>query len=554
MKSVRIFIFTIKFLGYFTVLSQSLDPSVETYSYHLLDRREIQDTSQLFFTHSKPYSRQDVGDFLQALGTQSLEHSSVSRTNQKYLSTDLWAYTKNTSLSRKTFLKHLYLRPSDLFFIQVSRFTLHINPILSVQVGYDIKEPKKLYRNTRGAYLYGKIGKKIGFYTYLTENQTVFPQYIRNYIQDHNSVPFAGFHKPFGGDGNDFMTFRGYLDIDLSPEINLQFGHGKQFIGNGCRSLILSDFSNNYLFLKLKTQVWKFQYTNLFAKLTSQVLNANQVFPVKYLAFHHLSLQITPTFNIGLSEAVVIGRPQQNMAFDLSYLNPIIFYRAVEFHRGSPDNVLLNLDFKWNIWQRMQLYGQFSLDELIFSELFSSRNWWGNKFAAQLGLKYLDLWNIDHLDLQLEGNLVRPFMYSHSGTNFSFTNYQHYQQALAHPMGANFWEIIAFLRYQFHVKWILRTKLWWAQKGEDVEGENNGGDIFKDNTTRTKDFGHSLLQGKQSRYWISDWSLSYQWRHNFFVELNYFYRSKAQDNAVREETQALFLAVRWNFPKRSYEF
>ena len=53
--------------------------------------------------------------------------------------------------------------------------------------------------------------------------------------------------------------------------LDFQFGYDKNFIGNGYRSLFLSDFGNSYLFLKINTRIWKFNYLNLFMELTPQL-------------------------------------------------------------------------------------------------------------------------------------------------------------------------------------------------------------------------------------------------------------------------------------------
>ena len=49
--------------------------------------------------------------------------------------------------------------------------------------------------------------------------------------------------------------------------------------------------------------------------------------------------------------------------FELHYLTPIIFYRAVEQDLGSPDNAFIGLDYKINFFETAQVYGQFLLDE-----------------------------------------------------------------------------------------------------------------------------------------------------------------------------------------------
>ncbi|MBK6994384.1 MAG: hypothetical protein IPH31_05470 [Lewinellaceae bacterium] len=105
---------------------------------------------------------------------------------------------------------------------------------------------------------------------------------------------------------------------------------------------------------------------------------------------------------------------------------------------GSPDNVLLGFDGRWNVLRRVQLYGQVLLDELVSSEIFSGSGWWANKWGIQAGVKYVNVFGLDHLDLQVEHNLARPFTYSHYDPANSYT---HYNQPLAHPFRCQFQRI-----------------------------------------------------------------------------------------------------------------
>ncbi len=98
-----------------------------------------------------------------------------------------------------------------------------------------------------------------------------------------------------------------------------------------------------------------------------------------------------------------------------------------------------------------------------------SNGWWGNKQGFQLGMKYIDLFSVKNLDLQLEANVMRPFVYSH---NDSVANYSNYNQPLAHPLGANFDEYIAILRWQPGVKWNTTFKMIYYKQGLDSAGVN----------------------------------------------------------------------------------
>ena len=137
----------------------------------------------------------------------------------------------------------------------------------------------------------------------------------------------------------------------------MQLGSSRQFIGNGMRSLILSDFSKPHLFLKFNTQVWKINYQNLFYELVdSAYTTGSGTYKKKFGATHHLSINVSKNFNIGLFETVIFKR--ENNAYELNYLNPIIFYRAVEHSLGSPDNVILGMDYKWNIKKKEAAYSR----------------------------------------------------------------------------------------------------------------------------------------------------------------------------------------------------
>src|SRR5438270_1997002 len=199
---------------------------------------------------------------------------------------------------------------------------------------------------------------------------------------------------------------------------------------------------------------------------------ADRLLGKKYATIHHLDLGITKWLNVGVMEGIIFGRKDH---FEFGYLNPIIFYRSIEQQNGSPDNALAGIDFKANVAHHFQFYGQILLDEFVLSELKANRGWWGNKYGIQLGAKYIDAFHISNLDLQVEINRVRPFTYSHDD---SLSNYTHYNQPLAHPVGANFQEVLAIARYQPAPKWTMEAKAIYYYQGRDTGSSDFGGNIF----------------------------------------------------------------------------
>ncbi|MBW8051321.1 MAG: capsule assembly Wzi family protein [Cytophagales bacterium] len=550
------------------VLSQSTYLPVNSDYYHLIDRYEIKHGkfSDGFHTAAKPYPRKGIAAFADSLfilvGDEYAHPLQISKTDQfnlKFLQNDSWEWTeKANNDSKKPIFNFFYKKKSDLFHFHNKDFDVHVNPVLYFQIGDLINEID--FINTRGIELRGMINNKIGFYTFMADNQARFPDYVRSRIDTFKAVPGEGFWKGFKKTGVDFLTARGYITFNIIKNIGVQFGHDKNFIGNGYRSLILSDYSSSYLFLKLITNVWKINYQNIFAEMVydfRRFKTSNTIVPKKYFALHHLSVNITKNINIGLFESIVFGREDSLYygQFDFNYLNPVIFYRSVEQQLGSPDNAFMGIDFKWNFLKHFSFYGQVVLDEFLLKEIRPGRDstgWWGNKHAFQMGLKYIDVAGISNLDLQLETNIARPYIYAHFN---NFTNYTHYNQPLAHPLGANFREVIAIVRYQPIGKLQIVGKLISATYGTDSSGSNWGGNVLLNYATHEQEYNNKIAQGIKTNLLFADLTISYQVRHNLFIDLKQIYRKLDSDLDRRDnETFFISLAIRLNIAQRLHEF
>jgi hypothetical protein len=212
-------------------------------------------------------------------------------------------------------------------------------------------------------------------------------------------------------------------------------------------------------------------------------------------------------------------------------------------------------DVKAIVAKKFQFYSQFLLDEFNLTELRKNNGWWANKYGIQLGAKYIDAFNINNLDLQIESNTVRPFTYSHRD---SVANYTHYNQPLAHPLGANFQEWIGLARYQPAPKWLLHAKAIYYKQGKDTGGVSNGSNIFLPNTPpfRTKDFGYDIGGGIPVKTALASLLVSYEWKPNLFIEVNGQYRKQTQTITTQTSTSSFVLSagVRWNMHRREFNF
>lgn len=541
---------------------QSTNVSVNEDYYHRIDRYETKSGRVVpqIFTAVKPYKRDAIVAFVDSVNlTDQAFTSSADQFNQQYLRNDSWEWSRaETSDSKKPFW-HLYKKKSDLLYVDLPEFDIHVNPVLFAGLG--IEDGESLYINSRGVEIRGMIDRKVGFYTFLTDNQARLPLYVRNGISQNPVIPHEGFWKTFKVDGVDYFQARGYIDFNISKHIYMQFGNDKTFIGNGYRSLIFSDYSPPTLFLRANVKVWKLNYMFQLNRMAADVAGSiggsgagKRRYPEKFMAFHHLSLNIGKKFNLGLFESVVFSPKDSlnNNTFDLSYLNPVIFYRAIEQQYGSSDNVILGMDFKWMVAKRLSVYGQIVFDEFLLEHLKEGDGWWANKYSLQGGLKYIDVAGVNNLDIQLEANLARPYTYSHNTQYGSYTNYL---QPLAHPLGANFKEVVAIVRYQPIPKLSLTAKTIYSEVGRDTLNVNWGSNILKSNSTREQDFGNTIGQGISTKILYADFTASYMVKHNVFIDFSLIRRGQdAPAIAKQNNTTITSLALRWNIGQRLYDF
>ncbi|MFS8083227.1 MAG: hypothetical protein ACMG51_07225 [Ginsengibacter sp.] len=523
-------------------------------AYDFIDRLEIkqQTNPELNFSSLKPFSRKALVPAIQLVDSLNRANAgNLTAIDQHNLQSFLmdnseWVTnSKDNFLSKKPIWKTFYVTKPNLFEVNTKDFFLAINPVINFLAGSKAGNDQNTFLNTRGITARGTIANKIGFSTTITDNQERGPDFFQNRVNQFHAVPGVGFYKSFKKNAFDYFDARGYVTFNATKYIDIQFGYDKNFIGDGYRSLFLGNDGNSYLFLKLNTRIWKFNYQNLFMELMPQFQkNGDNLLVRKYAAMHHLSMNVTKWLNIGLFESIVFGRKQY---FDFEYLNPIIFLRYVEGNVGSPDKAHVGIDFKANAAHHFQFYGQFLLDEFIAKEITKNNGYWANKYAYQLGAKYVDAFTIKNLDLQIESNRVRPFTYSHYD---SVTNYTHYNQMLAHPLGANFQEYIGILKYQPAPKWYINARAIYYYQGLDSLGENFGSNPFELYTTRTSNFGYYVGGGRKVKVLNASLTLSYELRENLFLEGNVLYRKMTD---VPNSTMFNF-GIRWNAARRDYNY
>ncbi|NAS32104.1 gliding motility protein RemB [Flavobacteriaceae bacterium R38] len=467
-----------------------------------------------------PFSHQRYAIFDQALNQSgSNSHTASKPYSFAYVNNyfDLKGYNQSLFKNKKGWWGRKWWN-EHFTTIKGKNYWITFDPIADLQLGRDDSDDVDFtYNNTRGALIQGGIGKKFFFSTSLYESQGRFADYFNDFARNIRPaggnpaiIPGRGIAKEFNSDAFDYPVAEGYIAYRPNEHFSFQFGNGKNFIGDGYRSLFLSDIASPYPYFKIDTEFGKFKYTNLFLSVRDvrpEATRDDGSFLAKYIATHYLSWNVTKKLNLGFYEAVITD-DSADRGLDVNFLNPIIFYRFIEFSTGSrAGNALIGLSgkYKWN--DRINLYGQFILDELSVDDFFGGEQNFRNKFGVQLGVKYYNAFKVNGLLLQGEFNQVRPYTFSHNTIRL---NFGHNNQPLAHPKGANFREVIGIANYN-HKRWFGTAKLIYGQQGRDLEGNATafGGDIFTSENNRPSDDGIELFQGNKVSTFYADLQVGY---------------------------------------------
>ena len=527
--------------------------------YHRIERYEIlQGQNNPFFqTGFKPYRRDIVAKYLDSLVNDPIIQSSSDRFNLAFLAQDNWEFVnQETPESKNPFLKKIYRRPGDFAHYYSDDFDIHLSPVLYISGGMESENDQNPAQLSRGIVVRGAIDKKVSFFTYMTTSEVFFPSWVKNYAAYNGAVPGEGFWKEYNADGYSYFSARGHVNFHLTKSIQAQVGHDRNFVGEGYRSFLLSDFSNPYMFVKLNTKVWKFQVTNLWTQMTADVLYnrgrpTDGRYPQKYFSMHRLGFNVGKKLNLGFFESVMTDKVNFN------YFNPIVFFRWVEQQLGTPDKVMLGMDGKWNFYPGMQLYGQFALDEFVFNEFFGidGKGSKRNKYGVQAGYKFINAFEISNLDMQLEFNSARPYTFQEK---FDYQSFSNWRTPLTHPLGANFKEFLGIVRFQPIPKLNISLLGMYQLYGDDPDQNTNwGGDVLKNrlNGSPTGLFGNTTGQGIENTVVQSNLVASYMLKHNFFIDASHTFRRRtAQDLNAPENSQFLQLGIRWNFIRPDFNF
>lgn len=345
----------------------------------------------------------------------------------------------NSNKRNISFLRRKLFNENLIIIDSANIYHISADPVLLFQVGSDINSKKNFYTNTRGFLIKGFISSKISIYSEFYENQALFPEYISKFIDSSGVSPGDARVKQFKDSLYDFAFANGLVNLNISNNFNILLGHSKNFVGNGYRSVLLSDITPNYPYFRFsyKNEKYKLKYSIIYALLQDLKRipfknTAEALFFRKAATFYLLEYMPFNFFEITLFNSIIweIMDNSGSKKFNMNIFNPIIIGNSlINDWDNKTNNSMAGINLNINLPFNLSIYGQFAYDAQ-------------NKYAYQGGIKFL----ANNIIAQVEYNYSSPNIYN---SEKNIIDYYHYNQNLALFYGDNYSEFISRLKYSY---------------------------------------------------------------------------------------------------------
>lgn len=383
-------------------------------------------------------------------------------------------YEKDTA--KYYFMVGTKLWRDHLASVKTDDFELALDPLFDFSFTHDFSDTTdytdtaRLWTNTRGAMLQGRIGDIVSFQATILENQAYFPNYFRRVIdslgfdnQDNfGVVPGFGRTKPFYETGFDYSMSSGWIFVKPWKWLDVQMGHGKHFIGHGHRSLLLSDAAYNYPFAKATAYLAqdRIQYTAMGVQWQSlnrlpRLEVPEALFAKKVGTIHYVDFVPFNNFSMGLFEGNVWQRWDSTGVQPLPWqaYMPVAGIATATHNETATWFSLTGINLRWRISPHVMTYGQ-----LAYDKRNAAAGW-------QAGFQFFDL-GLRRFDLRVEWNSTGDNFYSN---NPGRENYTHMNQPIGYVVGAGANEVI--VQGFYHARnFFIRGSVNYIGQKTSVEG------------------------------------------------------------------------------------
>ncbi|HEY2582370.1 MAG TPA: gliding motility protein RemB [Mucilaginibacter sp.] len=512
----------------FSIISVAWSQSeYQPYSYQFYQKLDgdLYSTKTREHTSLKPYFSEDSlimrhFDSLVNYGSDKKQHS--------------WGY-------RKLFNEHL-------IDVKNPGYTFYADLLPDVGIGRDFSAKQTTSITSLGLQAGGTIGNK--FYYNITgyQSSAILPEYISTYINQVGIVPGQAYARVYKTNGYDWSYITAVVSYTPIKYLNISAGRDKTFIGDGYRSMLLSDYASPYPFFKLTATLGNVRYMAMWSYMNDPESTSQYgIDRKKFGVFHYFDWNVNNRLSIGFFDNVIGFFTDDNgkkRPLDFNYLIPITLLQPINNQSSDPDKSLIGLNSKYKISNGVTVYGQFALNEFRSKDFFSSDGSFVNKYGWQLGLRGADLLGVKKLNFLLETNNAKPYTYSARSV---IENYSDNGEPLAHPWGANFRELVGLLNYSYK-RFDFSGEADFGRYGLNVNGLNYGKNIFNIYINPAKVYGNYTGQGLTTNlaYFEGKVAFLINPKYNLRVELGGIFREE-KNSQFDDKTPMITIGLRSSF-------
>lgn len=378
-----------------------------------------------------------------------------------------WVERGNVLKKSKQFATQL--NPLGLFY-KDSSFTAGLQVIYGASV--TANENGNLTQTYGGASLFGYIGKHVGFYTSVRDNNLSKIMIDPEYFTQTPGVPF----KNYGEEGIDFSEARGGLMFSWKwGNIGIVKDHvvwGTGYHGTNIQSGHAPSFA--MIKLQLKPVRW-FGFNYYHGWLVSQVVDSSisywthgtyrSVFYPQYMAANMFTFYPFRNFNFSFGNSVVysdLGGPH------LAYMIPFLFYKSVDHTLNATyaggeagQNSQMFFNFSSRNIKHLHLYFTIYMDDLSFTHFEHKDEF--NLFSYKTGFRLSDF-PFPNVNLTFEFTHTNPLVYQHK---IETQTYASNKYNMGHYLRDNSREFYVDLSYRPIRGLSLNLSYLLGQHGED---------------------------------------------------------------------------------------
>lgn len=206
----------------------------------------------------------------------------------------------------------------------------------------------------------------------------------------------------------------------------------------------------------------------------------------KYFHAHRLNMSLPAKIDFGISETLIYGSTVERASsnpnhdadstdreFQWLYAAPFVPYIFAQHYTGDLENTGLGFDVRIRTIPNWEIYGEMLWDDMKKPTSMFDDSWWGNKWAASIGLA-TDKRKIGPvlLSYNSEFTWIEPWVYTHhKGAGYA---YNHYGQSFGSNLGPNSREFYTEIQIEYDV---LAVKFFASSVAKDTAFGGNILDI-----------------------------------------------------------------------------